>query len=310
MAEKESPEPEPQAEPELDSLTEDQLRDMIDGAAAEPPPPAEPVAAEVIEPVAPPEEPEPADVNAAPDAAPDIASEVESLRVRFEQAELQRQAQEERNKHLEFLLSRRSGEVGDLRQKLRNAPTRQPQDAGEDYETEPVPQAQPEQVAPAPSELHEWRQERVLEAAQKTYDQAQAASAQFWKSLEARPEADRKEFDVAFQDNLKREVARYESDVRYAYAKGDPKMMASIIRASYGAALADARAAFANKILERKRTTADQSSTLKQRKLAAAAGASGTRQVPRAAPKKLDDMTPDELKSEIDRRSESGIFVG
>jgi hypothetical protein len=302
MAEKESPEPEPQAEPELDSLTEDQLRDMIDGAAAEPPPPAEPVAAEVIEPVAPPEEPEPADVNAAPDAAPDIASEVESLRVRFEQAELQRQAQEERNKHLEFLLSRRSGEIGDLRQKLRTAP--QPQ--GDDYEPAP----QPEQVAPAPSELHEWRQERVLEAAQKTYDQAQAASAQFWKSLEARPEADRKEFDVAFQDNLKREVARYESDVRYAYAKGDPKMMASIIRASYGAALADARAAFANKILERKRTTADQSSTLKQRKLAAAAGASGTRQVPRAAPKKLDDMTPDELKSEIDRRSESGIFVG
>ena len=326
MSEPQNPEPEQVVEPgpqSLDDLTEDQLRDMIDAPTTgeppvEPTPEPEPVADEPVEPVAAaPVEPAEAEPEVEPEATPEpqgLEAQLAEMRADFDQERLRRQAQEERNQHLEFKLSRRAGEVGDLRQKLRTTP---PPSPAETDDLGGYPEAPPP-VQPAETQLSseiqdgidEFRAERFQAAAVKQWGESQDASAKFWKSLEGRPEAEQQEFNTAWQENLKKEVGRYDDDVADARQRGDVKMISSIVRAAYGAALADTRANYANKLLERKRTSADQTSTLKEKKLAASAGAQGTRPTPRAAPKRLEDMTPEEIQAEIDRRSEAGIFVG
>ena len=322
MSENPNPEPEQNVEPgpqSPDDLTEDQLRDMIDGhtpTETTDEPPAEPIEA-------PPEEPEQlvaeeavevADEPLEEEPAPQsVEDQLAAFRQELELERLRRQAQEERNQHLEFKLSRKAGEVGDLRQRLRTTP---PQPAAQDdlggYQDEPY--------SPQPADsglsdeiqggIEEFRAERFQSAAERQYAELKTANSKFWKSLEGRSEEERAAFQAAWNENLKKEVGRFDEDVAYARQRGDVKMISSIVRAAYGAALADTRADFANRSVERKRTSASQGSALKERKLAAAAGAQGTRPTPRAQPKRAEDATPEELEAEINRRAEAGIFVG
>jgi len=321
MSEPQNPEPEQQVEPgpqSIDDLTEDQLRDMIDAPTTDEPPvdpgpepEPEPAADEPV--ATAPEEPEPEPEPAPEQQETDIETRFAEMRAEIEQERLRREAQEERNQHLEFKLSRRAGEVGDLRQKLRTAPAPAPvTDELGGYADEPSLPAAAESNLPGEIEdgLAEFRAERFTTAAQREFVEVEKRNAKFWDSLRGRPEEEQAEFQSAWEENLKKEVGRYDDDVAEARQRGDVKLISSIVRAAYGAALADTRADFRDRTLERKRTSADQSASLKEKKLAASAGAQGTRPVPRAKPKRLEELDADEIGAEIDRRGEAGIFVG
>jgi len=302
-----SPESEPVAaeltEQDLEALSEEQLREMIDNPQPEPPvaePEPEPAveqeleAPESVEEVA---EPDPVNGEVVED---DRLSKLERM---FEQAELKREAEAARNQHLRFELDRKQGEIGHLKNQMRQPVVTQP--AQDDYgypEAQQQSQLEPV-VREVRGEIDQLRVERTQTACQQTLAQVQAENAQFWDSLGDK----RSEFETTWNSRFSQEMQTL--GLTDAAASGDMKRATSIVRAAYTAALAESRIEWLNKTMEKNRT-APPSPQIREAKLAAASGASGSRRpTARPKPKSLDEMSADEIKAEIDRREQLGIDV-
>jgi hypothetical protein len=293
-------EAEPVAQP-LEDMSAEDIAKLIDNPAPEEPEVVEAAEPEAEQPEAEPvaeSEPPAPEVEAAAEPEPDRLARLEEL---FEKSELQREAEAQRNSHLRLMLDRKNGEIGHLRQ----APA--PVAPVDDYGTaESVPTEQNALLEEMRREAQAAKHDRFTTTLLAEAQAARDRQAELMTSLDKLGGNIREEFEGSLNKRFGEEATAL--GLNEAVSSLDVKLGQSIVKAAFGAALAETRIEFMGKT--RAQASAAAAEKTKQQKLDAAAGGESTSR-PTATPrgKTLSEMTAEEIKAEIDRREAAGIVA-
>ena len=290
---------EPQAVPELQDMTIEQIEEMFakgDGFIEEPDETTEPEPVEDE-----PTEAEPVqEVEAESDDTPeDAPAEAESSESEDEKPEdipdpvqLAIEEAEARAKHFESIAGRTTGELGYLRKRVK--------------ELEQVRVAAP---PPAPSE-EDYTAEQYADERPKPPTQApagnQSSVATYVVGLAVNNAANEFKAQHPDLDELADGVKEYlssEGGLADVLSMDDPVLAAQevtkILNAAYWKAKADHTA---TRRIDAEKRRADQLSALEQRKKSASSTSSGSVPAPKPKPKSYDDMSVEELEAELTRQ--------
>ena len=244
------------------------------------------------------------DGEAEPDDEPlPVDDRLAALERRLEAADLERQQEAAKNEHLRFMLDRRSGEIGHLKNQLRQAEpvARNTDDDLLDVEPttrQPVDDGLRQELEMARKDREERATERVAAAVRESFNEIHSGQSEFWEAVKKRGAEEEQEFQTKWNERFQKELS--ELDAAAAVSAADVKLASSIVKTAYKSAMAATRLEWLNRGTKGK--SADQTARLKERKLAAAAGARGSRPRATPRPKPLSELSADEIKAEIDRR--------